>query len=166
MRPTTDSENALFIIGDPEKRLAASARFDAEMAKLRLPGGAPFSPPPCFDFLGTTIEFYEHRKSLICSFAVRQEWCNPAGGMQGGLITAAFDNVMGPLSYLAARKPCTTVDLNTQYLRPILPGDTLCITARVEILSPQIVYMTGEAVNSRGKRIATANTNLVVLAAR
>ncbi len=122
----------------------------------------PF-PPPCFTTLGGTFLDYESRTSLKVSFPVLKETLNPQAQMQGGFITAAFDNVFGPLSYLAARCRCTTLDVHTQFLRPIDEGDTLLITARVVARGPNSIHMTAEAMNSANKLIATSNTNLLIV---
>ena len=51
--------------------------------------------------------------------------------MQGGFITAAFINVLGPLSYLIAKKPSVTLELTTNYIRPIMVGDVIIIQAHL-----------------------------------
>jgi acyl-coenzyme A thioesterase PaaI-like protein len=83
--------------------------------------------------------------------------------MQGGFITAAFDNVFGPLSYLAARGVCTSIDIHTQFVRGIGAGDTLTVTAIVVSRGTSTIYMTGEALNSAKKVVAIANTNLLIV---
>ena len=122
----------------------------------------PF-PPPCFNSMRGEFLDYESRKSLKVSFPVSGDSLNPQAKMQGGFITAAFDNVFGPLSYLAARSPCTTLDIHTQFIRSIDEGDKLVITARVVARGLNTIYMTADAVNSTSKLIATSNTNLLVV---
>lgn len=138
--------------------------FTDDINRLPLPGGGKMSgPPPSFGDMEGEFVSYILRKELVCSFPVLERQTNPLGNMQGGYITAAFDNTMGPLSYLAARKPCTTIDLNTHYMRPIKPGDRLFVQARIVLQSPNIMFMTSEAYNSKDKLIATATTNIFIL---
>jgi len=110
----------------------------------------PF-PPPCFTSMQGEFLEYESRKKLKVSFPV-----------QGGFLTAAFDNVFGPLSYLAARNPCITLDIHTQFFRGLDAGDTLTITAEVVARGQGSISMTAEAYNSVNKLVASSTTNLLI----
>ncbi len=142
----------------------ALAILSDELEKFGEKVGAktPF-PPPCFTSMEGTFLDYVSRKSLKVSFPVTSDTLNPQANMQGGFITAAFDNVFGPLSYLAARGACTTLDIHTQFIRGIGEGDTLYITAEVIARGPSTLFMTAEATNSAGKCIATSSTNLLIV---
>ncbi len=130
--------------------------------KEKVGSKTPF-PPPCFTSMRGEFLDYESRKSLKVSFPVIMDSLNPQAKMQGGFITAAFDNVFGPLSYLAARGPCTTLDIHTQFIRSVDEGDKLVITARVVARGLNTIYMTADAVNSTTKLIATSSTNLLIV---
>ena len=104
---------------------------------------------------------YDSRVMLKIAFPVREEYLNPVKAMQGGFITAAFDNVFGPLSYLAARTPCTTLDLHTNYIRSINAGDTLTVTAKIVSRGVSAMHLSAEAVNGKGKLIATCTSHMV-----
>ncbi len=147
----------------PISRPALSTLAD-ELAEFGEKVGAktPF-PPPCFTSMDGTFLDYESRRSLKVSFPVTRRSLNPQATMQGGFIAAAFDNVFGPLSYLAARSACTTLDIHTQFIRGIGEGDTLCITAQVIARGTNTLFMTAEATNSAGKLIATSSTNLLIV---
>ena len=124
--------------------------------------GATF-PPNCFIAMKAEFIEYESRRSLSVSFPVLEESLNPLRTMQGGFLVAAFDNVFGPLSYLAARVPCATLSLNTQFMRPVEPGDHLTVRANVISRGAQVLQMTGEAFNSRNKLVATASATAIVI---
>jgi acyl-coenzyme A thioesterase PaaI-like protein len=83
--------------------------------------------------------------------------------MQGGYITAAFDNVFGPLRYLAARRPCSTLNLHTQFVRSVKAGDTLTVKATIVSRGTSTMLLTGEAFNGRGKLDASAAANVVIM---
>lgn len=117
-------------------------------------------PPNCSVFMKGEYLDYDSRVMLKIAFPVLEEYLNPMNVMQGGLITAAFDNVFGPLSYLAARTPCTTLDLHTNYIRPINAGDTLIVTARVISRGLSAMHLSAEAVNGKGKLIATCSSHM------
>jgi len=120
-------------------------------------------PPNCFTLMKPEYLEYESRMMLKISFPVEKEYLNPMLGMQGGFIAAAFDNVFGPLSYLAARTPCTTLDLHTNYIRPILEKDTLIVTARVVSRGQSTMHLSAEATNLKGKLIATCSTHMMII---
>lgn len=124
--------------------------------------GMPF-PPDCFTSMEGRFLEYDSRKSLKASFSVLKGSLNPQGKMQGGFLTAAFDNVFGPLSYLAARAPCITLDITTQFLRGLEAGETVTVAAEVVAHGSGSIYMTAEAFNSAGKLVATSHTNLLIV---
>jgi uncharacterized protein (TIGR00369 family) len=119
-------------------------------------------PPNCFVAMQAKFAEYESRRSLAVAFPVLEESLNPLRTMQGGFIVAAFDNVFGPLSYLAARVPCVTLNLNTQFVRPIEFGDRLTVRVTVVSRNAQVLQMTGEAFNSRNKLVATASATATI----
>jgi uncharacterized protein (TIGR00369 family) len=123
--------------------------------------GMPF-PPPCFMSMKGEFMEYESRNSLTVDFPVLKESLNPQSKMQGGFVAAAFDNVFGPLSYLSARGPCTTLDLHTQFIRGIDAGDRLRIVAKIIARGTSTIFITAEAFNSANRLIATSSTNLLI----
>lgn len=120
-------------------------------------------PPNCSSFMQGEYVRYESRTLLAAAFPVREEYLNPMKVMQGGFITAAFDNVFGPLSYLAARTPCTTLELHTVYIRSIAPGDRLTVTARIVSRGASALHLSAEGVNAKGKLTATATASMIPL---
>ncbi|HQO02846.1 MAG TPA: PaaI family thioesterase [Spirochaetota bacterium] len=129
-----------------------------ELGKLL--GGSP----NCFQFMDGRVREYEPGKSLTVSFPVREEYLNPAGTMQGGFISGAFDNVFGPLCHLLTQTTATTtIDLNTSYHRPIFPGDELTIRAEVKSQGKTKVHMVADAYNAEGKLIASSTTTYIHL---
>lgn len=120
-------------------------------------------PPQCSVLMKGEYLDYDSRVMLKIAFPVLEEYLNPMKTMQGGLITAAFDNVFGPLSYLAARTPCTTLALHTNYIRSINAGDTLIVTARVVSRGLSAMHLSAEAANGKGKLIATSTSLMMPL---
>jgi uncharacterized protein (TIGR00369 family) len=125
-------------------------------------GDAIRFPPNCFLDMRAKIVRYESRKLLVVRIPVHEESFNPVGVMQGGYIAAAFDNAIGPLSYMAARKPCMTIDLHTQFIRAVGPGDTLTVTARVVSQGAITMVLAADAYNARQKLAALATATVVV----
>lgn len=120
-------------------------------------------PPPSFVDMNAEIVQYVKNKSITVSFPVLTKQTNPMGFMQGGYIAAAFDNAFGPLSYLVAKKPTTTIDMNIQYIRGVTNNQTVQVIASIEARGFSTIHMIGEMKTSRGKILATATTNLLIL---
>jgi len=65
-------------------------------------------PPPSFTVMQCEIVAFDKEKAtLTTKIPVLQEWLNPYSTMQGGMIIAAMDNALGPLSLLVAPKNMT-----------------------------------------------------------
>jgi uncharacterized protein (TIGR00369 family) len=139
-------------------------KLEEEIGRLQeMLGTSAVFPPPCFVSMNAKFVAYESRSSLTVTFPVTENTLNPVGAMQGGFITAAMDNVMGPLSYLAMRNPASTLDIHTQYVRAVPLGETLTVTARVLSMGPATLVMAAEARNGRGKLVATATANAIAV---
>jgi acyl-coenzyme A thioesterase PaaI-like protein len=77
-------------------------------------------PPPSFEVMQCKIlEFNAEEKFMIVKIPVLKDWLNPYGTMQGGMIIAAVDNAVGPLSLLVAPKNMTR-NIESKLLKPIL----------------------------------------------
>jgi len=65
-------------------------------------------PPPSFSIMECEIiAFDELKATLTTKVPVLKSWLNPFSTMQGGMIIAAMDNALGPLSMLIAPKNMT-----------------------------------------------------------
>lgn len=65
-------------------------------------------PPPSFTVMQCEIIAFDKEKvTLTTKIPVLEEWLNPYSTMQGGMIIAAMDNALGPLSLLVAPKNMT-----------------------------------------------------------
>ena len=76
-------------------------------------------PPPSFELMKCEIiEYNQEEKSLTIQVPVLEDWQNPFGTMQGGLVVGAIDNAVGPLSMLIAGANMTR-SIETKYLKAI-----------------------------------------------
>lgn len=76
-------------------------------------------PPPVFVEMGAEFVAVDREAQTICvRFPVQARFENPMGFMQGGMIAAAIDNTIGPLSFLVG-PPSVTKVLEVKYRRPV-----------------------------------------------
>jgi uncharacterized protein (TIGR00369 family) len=124
-------------------------------------------PPPCFDEMkGAFTAFDEGQRLLTARFPVDARYQNPLGYMQGGFITAAIDNTLGPLSYLVA-PPSVTLQLSTQYLRPVAPGAShIVVHGRVDEMTKSYLFMSARVLDPRDRVVAIAQAHCQILPLR
>jgi uncharacterized protein (TIGR00369 family) len=137
---------------------------DEEEKKYAMLNSGPGPLPHCYTSMQTRLLDFTPDHSVTIAIPVLESYCNPAGSMQGGFISAAFDNAFGPLCSIAASAiKATTLYINTTYHRPIFPGDELIITATVKSKGRTMVYMTAEGCNRANQLIASASTQYMIL---
>ena len=114
-------------------------------------------PPPVFtamqgEFLGFDLE----SGTLKVAFPVLDEQLNPYGTMQGGMIAAAIDNALGPLSMLLA-PPNLTRKLEITYNRPAtLEMEQVIVEARLIKQVNRLIYFKAVVTSASGIRLARA----------
>lgn len=126
-------------------------------------------PPPVFHEMGAEPLSYQpggpdgRGASMRVRFPVRERWQNPMGHMQGGAIAMAMDNVIGPLSYMAA-PPSSTTQMQLTYLHPIPEAaSSFEIEARVTLVSGRQVVIDAELTLEDGAVAALARATSVVV---
>ena len=76
-------------------------------------------PPPVFEAMqGEFLAYDVEAGTLTTRFPVLDHYLNPYGTMQGGMVAAAIDNTLGPLSMLVA-PPNVTRRLEIKYSRSV-----------------------------------------------
>jgi len=97
-------------------------------------------PPPSFELMRCEIiEYNRDDSSLIIKVPVLEDWQNPFGTMQGGLIVGAIDNAVGPLSMLVAGANLTR-SIETKYLKAIT-------------MDVGMVYVTAKLIEQKKRRL-------------
>lgn len=125
-------------------------RFKDKLAELQI-------PPTAFTTMeGELIEYNISIGTLKTKFPVLQKFLNQFGNMQGGMIAAAIDNTLGPLSMLIG-PPNFTRQLDIKYKKAIHP----------EI---KYIYVVARFVEKRGPRlffeasVSDSSNNILVTA--
>jgi len=115
-------------------------------------------PPPSVFEMGTEYVDGDFSTTLRARMPFIDRYRNPVGFYQGGMMGAAFDNVMGPLSYMAFQGPCVTLELHTRFVRPFTAHDEfMLIQCTLTSISKNILTIRGEAHTKDGKLLALAS---------
>ncbi|EMY77031.1 hypothetical protein LEP1GSC060_3299 [Leptospira weilii serovar Ranarum str. ICFT] len=121
-------------------------------------------PPKSFKEMNAEFVEFEGSKRIVVRIPYDDRFTNPIGIFQGGMLCTALDNTFGPLSYLAAKRPCVTTDLSTQFFRTFSPKDEyVLIEAKVVSKSPAMLTMQAEVRNPKNKLVAIATTSALIL---
>ena len=117
-----------------------------------------FPEPPCAKLLGFKfLSVDRDAQSMRVAFFATPEMLNPAGGVQGGFVTAMLDDVMGSILVVLTNgeKAPSSVDLHTQFLRPARPG-RLIGEARVKHMTNSTAFTEATLYNDAGEAVAAA----------
>lgn len=122
-------------------------------------------PPRVFlDMEGTFIEYIENTR-LVAHYPNKERYMNPFGFMQGGIIVAAMDNTIGPLSYAAA-PPSVTKEIHTEYKRPVKSSDSyIKVEATVVEKNDTSITLQARVFNENGKLAASCISNCIYVKA-
>ena len=114
-------------------------------------------PPPVFEAMqGKFIAFNREEKSLTAQFPILERYLNPYAVMQGGMIAAAVDNTLGPLSVLVA-PPNMTRKLEMIYSKPVtLDMGVIVVKAKLIKQEGQKLTFSSDVRSRDGNRLARA----------
>lgn len=147
-----------------EKNLGALEIFKKDLTNVVLPKGSNYKiPSPSLKIFNGEFIDYVSRKEIVVSFCADSVYSNPQGTLQGGLITACFDDAFGPLGMVGSRHPILTIDINVQFVRAIKLEEKFFIKAKVVSLAHTTMYMEAEAFSVRGKLLAKASSNILIV---
>jgi acyl-coenzyme A thioesterase PaaI-like protein len=112
-------------------------------------------PPPCFTMMqGEFLEYDPHLGALTAQFPVLESYLNPFGTMQGGLVAAAVDNTLGPLSVLVA-PPNVTRKFELTYNQPAtVEMEHIIVRARLAERKDRWLYFKADVRSREGLRLA------------
>jgi uncharacterized protein (TIGR00369 family) len=93
-------------------------------------------------------------------FDGRPEFCNPAGFVQGGILTAMLDDTMGPAVFVMTEGKLytATITMTVNFLAPAKPGPIVG-EADVTQLGKTIAFVAGRLMTVNGTVLATATAS-------
>ncbi|OKO69988.1 PaaI family thioesterase [Bradyrhizobium sp. NAS96.2] len=125
--------------------------------------------PPVAKLLGWRLVDARPQDGWIrMTFDGKQDFCNPAGFIQGGMLTAMLDDTMGPAVFVMTegRLFTTTISMTVNFLAPAKPGP-ITGEATVTQLGKTIAFAEGRLTSAEGTLLATASSSIrLVEAAR
>jgi len=127
-----------------------------------------FPRPPCAELLGWHLLDARPEEGWIrIGFDGKPAFCNPAGFVQGGMLSAMLDDTMGPavLVMSQGRLYTTTISMTVNFLAPARPGPIIG-EARVTQLGKTIAFVEGKLMAADGTLLATASATERLLEAK
>jgi uncharacterized protein (TIGR00369 family) len=93
-------------------------------------------------------------------FEGKRDFCNPAGFVQGGILSAMLDDTMGPAVFVMTdgKLNTATISLTVNFLAPAKPGKVIG-EATVTQLGRTIAFVEGRLMSEDGTVLATATTS-------
>lgn len=124
-------------------------------------------PPPVFEEMGGEfVEMDLEKKEVVVRFPILKKFENPMGYMQGGMIAAAVDNAIGPLSFMVA-PPSVTKTLTMEYLRPIASHyEQVLVRATCTSVGEREATFTAVVSTEQGTTLARAEAHHVIMKRR
>lgn len=116
--------------------------------------------PPCAELLGWQVVDARPAEGWIrIRFEARPEFRNPAGVIQGGLLTAMLDDTMGPAVFAMTDGALFTVslDINVTFVAPARVGPILG-EGRVIQLGRTVAFLEAQLFDEAGGLIARATS--------
>ncbi len=106
-----------------------------------------------FEYVSKTAD------KITFTYTVLPEHCNSAGGIQGGMLAAFVDAVLGGASalHLPPEKYPALAEMKISIMRPAAAGTTLTGVGRVLKAGRRVLFAEAEITTSDGTLIAKAS---------
>ena len=117
--------------------------------------------PPSSKLLGWHLLDARPREGWIrIGFDGKKEFCNPAGFVQGGILSAMLDDTMGPAVFTMTEGKLytATISMTVNFLAPAKPGP-ITGEATVTQLGKTVAFVEGKLMAADGTVLATASTS-------
>lgn len=117
--------------------------------------------PPCARLLGWHLLDARPAEGWIrIGFDGKPDFCNPAGFVQGGILSAMLDDTMGPAVFAMTEGKLytSTISLTVNFLAPARPGP-ITAEAKVTQLGKTVAFVEGRLTAADGTLLATAVTS-------
>jgi uncharacterized protein (TIGR00369 family) len=98
-------------------------------------------------------------------FDGKSEFCNPAGFLHGGFLSAMLDDTMNQAAFIKAEGKAypSTISMTVNFLAPATIGP-IVVEASVTLFGKSIAFIEGRLLNSEDRLLATATANVRMVA--
>ncbi len=120
-----------------------------------------FTAPPSSKLLGWHLLDARPEQGWVrIGFDGKAEFCNPAGFIQGGILSAMLDDTMGPAVFVMTegRLYTATITMTVNFLAPAKPGPIFG-EADVTQLGKTVAFVAARLMTADGRVLATATTS-------
>jgi uncharacterized protein (TIGR00369 family) len=117
--------------------------------------------PPSSRLLGWHVLDARPKEGWIrIGFDGKRDFCNPAGFVQGGILTAMLDDTMGPAVFTMTdgKLYTATITMTVNFLAPAKPGPIIG-EAKVTQLGKTVAFVEGRLTAEDGTLLAMATTS-------
>jgi uncharacterized protein (TIGR00369 family) len=117
--------------------------------------------PPSSKLLGWHVLDARPQEGWIrIGFDGKRDFCNPAGFVQGGILSAMLDDTMGPAVFTMTdgKLYTATITMTVNFLSPAKPGP-ITGEAKVTQLGKTVAFVEGRLTAADGTLLATATTS-------
>lgn len=129
-------------------------------------GRAPH--PPVAILLGwKTLEYDSEKGFIRGEMLAREEFLNPAGVLQGGMMCAMLDNAAG-LAVMCALEPgqtAPTMEIKSNFMRPGKPGKFIA-EGWIRSQAAGVCFVEAFLMSESGQLVATASATARILSTR
>ena len=121
-------------------------------------------PPPVSQTLGSKLLSIDPKAERVeVEFLARPEFLNVHGMVQGGMLSAMFDDAMAAaVTSSGGRFMAPTLELKTAFMRPAHQGP-LFVEGRVVHRGRSIAFLEAQMRDKEGNLIATASATARIL---
>ncbi len=119
------------------------------------------TPPPSSKLLGWQLLDARPEEGWIrIGFDGKAEFCNPAGFIQGGILSAMLDDTMGPAVFVMTdgKLYTATITMTVNFLAPARVG-SIFGEATVTQLGKTIAFVEGKLTAADGAVLATSTAS-------
>ncbi len=121
----------------------------------------PVAAPPIAKLLGWKLLAHDSERQWVrVGFDPKPEFLNPAGIIQGGMLTAMLDDTLGPAVIVASGGTLytSTIDLHTHFLRPVKLGP-VTTEATVTKLGKTVAFTEAQLFDAQGNVCVRATSS-------
>jgi uncharacterized protein (TIGR00369 family) len=115
---------------------------------------------PVNDHMGFVLEETgDPRNAVTFTWEVPEEYCNSVGNLQGGVLAAFADAVLGASSWahMPADRYPALAEMKISIFRPAAKGSRLTGTGRVLKAGGRVIFVEAEITDDAGRLVAKAS---------